>query len=274
MNNQPIGVFVSGLGGLTVLKELCAILPNEQMVYFGDTSRVPYGNRSREIILKYARQDIAFLRSHEVKLIVVACGTVSSVLTKDYRNSQDIPLITMIDPAAKAAAQKSRNKRIGVIATAATIGSHGYEKALNALDENIVVKGVACPLLVPIIENGWIAKDNMVARLTVREYLSAFASSDIDTLIMGCTHYPILAPVIQEEIDQLMGRHVTLINLGQEAALYVKNYLNAHAMLTSRQKGDCAYYVSDEPMGFEETASVFLGENLNGKAKRVEIELY
>ena len=245
MNNKPIGVFDSGLGGLTVLKELCSILPNEQMVYFGDTSRVPYGNRSREIILKYAGQDIAFLRSHDVKLIVVACGTVSSVLTGEKQTERGIALITMIDPAAKAAAQKSRNKRIGVIATAATIGSHG-----------------------------WIAKDNMVARLTVREYVSAFASSNIDTLIMGCTHYPIVAPIIQEEIDQLMGRHVTLINLGQEAALYVKSYLQQHNMLTNGQKGSCSYYVSDEPMGFEETASVFLGENLNGKARRVEIESF
>ncbi|WRS26615.1 glutamate racemase [Oscillospiraceae bacterium MB08-C2-2] len=271
MDSRPIGVFDSGVGGLTAVKELQKLLPSEEIVYLGDTGRVPYGTRSRETIIRYAKQDIAYLRRQDVKLLVVACGTVSSNLDEAHLEEIGlaIPWTGVVVPATRTACRTTRNGRVGLIATPATVRSGAYEKNARQIAPEIQVISQACPLLVPLAENGLVEKDNPISRLTLEMYLKPLAQADIDTLILGCTHYPLF----YEAIAEIMGPAVTLIDSGAEAARETRRLLEQHDLLTSRkEEGTARYCVTDTVERFAEVAAIFLGKNVLGQVKFVQLE--
>jgi len=236
-NNNPIGVFDSGIGGLTVLKELTLKLPFENFIYVGDTARVPYGTKSKETITHYASQIIEFLLSKNVKLIVVACNTVSSNSLNILKRKYKLPIIGVIEPGVKKAISITKNKRVGVIGTKATINSHTYKKFLKK--EKIKTFEKACPLFVPLVEEGWF--DNEITQLVAKEYLNDFKDKDIDTLILGCTHYPMLIPVIKRVLD-----NVNIINSAEAVSLETEEVLFKNKLLTSNKtKGKVEYYFTD-----------------------------
>lgn len=270
MDNRAIGVFDSGLGGLTVVKELHKILPNENIVYLGDTGRVPYGSRSRETIIKYALEDIAFLKSKNVKMIVAACGTVSSTLPQEQSDQLEVPYVNVIVPTAQEACAVSNSGRIGVVATAASIRSDAYGKTMKALRPEVQIFGNPCPLLVPLVENGLVQQENPITRLAVEMYLKPLVEQQIDTLILGCTHYPIIYHIF----DELLDYKVNLIDPGQCTARYVKQLLSSRNLLAERSElGETEYNVTDQVSGFEEIASLFLGEAVKGSLNQVELTM-
>ena len=267
-DKRPIGIFDSGLGGLTVMKEIVKLMPNENIVYFGDTGRVPYGTRSRDIIHKYALQDEKFLLNNNVKLIIAACGTVSSVVA-DTPNTLPVPFFEVISYAAKMALAATKNKKIGVIGTSATISSESHKKKILELDSTIQVFTAPCTLFVPFVEECWISADDDVVLGMVGRYLEPLKQSGVDTLILGCTHYPILCDVIKK----VMGDDVTLINPGEALALAVKEYLENNDLSNEEQKGDYEFFVSDKTATFEKTAQMLLGEKIDyNKVKQVDID--
>ncbi len=265
MDNRPIGVFDSGVGGLTAVRRLRELLPNEQIIFFGDTGRVPYGTRSNETIIKYTRQDVAFLRSFDVKAIVVACGTVSSVALEPVSRETETPMIGVVWPACAKALAATKNKRIGIIGTPATIRSGSYVRLLRAARNDLEIFTQACPLFVPLVENGRVHPGDPVIETMVREYLREIRDAGVDTLILGCTHYPLLAEVI----GAFMGPDVTLIDTGAAAAESLR------AMLVPGEgPGGVRYFVSDDPALFDSLAPVFLRETPAEKARMVEIAAY
>ncbi|MDL2324582.1 glutamate racemase [Ruminococcaceae bacterium OttesenSCG-928-A16] len=271
MNASPIGVFDSGLGGLTAVKELRKILPGEDIVYFGDTGRVPYGSRGKETIVHYAKQDIAFLLSKGVKSILIACGTVSSTLPPAVMQGLPVPCAGVVGATVAAAAAATQNGKVGVIGTEATIRSGSYEAAMKQLAPNVTCFAAACPLFVPLVENGHFLKGDRVAIPVAEEYLAPIKAAGVDTLIMGCTHYPLLADVIAEE----MGSGVTLVDAGLQAAQQTKQSLANLGLLNGRQTGgQVAYYVSDVPARFNQLAQTFLGEYAGGAIEQINIEDY
>jgi len=270
VDRRPIGVFDSGLGGLTAVRELSRILPAEDIVYFGDTGRVPYGSRSREIIIKYARQDVAFLRSFNLKAIVIACGTVSTTALEVLEAENAIPILGVVAPAAKAAAEATRSGRIGLIGTQASIRTGAYERAIAALRPGAQVAALPCPLFVPLVENGRFRPGDRVAELVAAEYLAPIKAAGVDTLVLGCTHYPLLTDIIQS----YMGPEVVLINTGAACADQVGAELAARDALTDRTRGERRYYVSDSAEDFTRLASVFLGEDVGGHVEQIDITRY
>lgn len=261
MKNDAIGVFDSGMGGLTTVKELNSLLPQENIIYFGDTARIPYGSRSPETVLRYAKEDVEFLRQHAVKMIIAACGTVSSVVG-DQPIVTDMPFTGVVIPAAKAAVQFTRNRKIGVLGTPATIKSESYVKAIRKIDPDMTVYGKACPLFVHLVENGYTDFNNPVTRLVAQEYLTPMKEAGIDTLILGCTHYP----VIRKIIGDIMGPEVKLISAGKEAAKYARECLTQENLLSDRPgEGTNTYYVSDSTEMFIENAGNFLHQNVDGQ---------
>lgn len=269
MDCRPIGVFDSGLGGLTAVRELTRILPEEQLIYFGDTGRVPYGGRSRETIVKYARQDVAFLRQFDLKAIVIACGTVSTTALDVLMAENTIPVRGVVTPAAQAAVAATKTGRVGLIGTAATIRSGAYERAMRAVNPAVEIFSLACPLLVPLVENGRTQPGDMVIRRVCEEYLAPIQGSGVDTLVMGCTHYPLL----REVIAACMGPQVTLVDVGAACARGVAVELEELGLLApTGQTGTLQCYVSDETDGFAQMASRFLGRSLVGSVERVEID--
>lgn len=270
MDSRPIGVFDSGLGGLTAVKELQRILPHEDIVYFGDTGRVPYGSRSRETIVRYARQDMAFLRSKGVKMIVAACGTVSSV-AEGLGDGLDIPFTGVLTPAAAAAAAATKNGRVGVIATTATIRSGSYRRRLARIRPDIEVFEKDCPLFVPLVENGFVEDGNEVTRLVAEQYLAPLRGEGIDTLILGCTHYPIIRKII----SGVMGENVAMIDSGRETALFCGTILERQKLLNGEGKaGEASFFVSDRVEGFSTVAGIFLGRNVDCEVHWVDINQY
>jgi glutamate racemase len=264
MNHDAIGVFDSGMGGLTTVKELNRLLPHENIIYFGDTARVPYGSRSPETIMRYAREDAAFLRQYQVKMIIAACGTVSSVVG-DQPLVTDMPFTGVIYPAVEAACAATRTKRIGVIGTPATIKSASYRNAILKQHPDYFVAMQACPLFVHLVENGYTDFHNPVTRLVAEEYLTPIKAQKVDTLILGCTHYPVIADLIGD----IMGDDVTLISSGAEAANYAKRCLQAQNLLSDRtEKGKNTYYVSDSVELFTENAAHFLQDEVSGAVYR------
>ena len=231
LNERPIGVFDSGFGGLTAVRRLRDLMPSENIIYFGDTARVPYGNRSRDTILKYARQDTRFLRSFDLKAIVIACGTVSSNCLPQLQAENDIPIIGVVEPAVRRAAALTRNKRVGVAATRATVASGAFARALAALDGDVTVFSHPCPLFVPLVEEGRCRPEDPVIRLVAEEYLLPLRERGVDTLVLGCTHYPLLTDVI----GQIMGPGVQLVDVGAEAAAACRELLS------------CLLYTSPSP---------------------------
>jgi len=260
MDNHAIGVFDSGLGGLTAVRELNKILPNENIIYFGDTARIPYGSRSRETVLRYAREDIDFLKKHDIKMIIAACGTVSSVIG-GISDIDDIPFTGVLIPASEAACNSTKNGKIGIIGTPATIRSGSFERTIKQIKPETQVFSNPCPLFVHLVENGYIDRQNKITRLAAEEYLEPIKKADVDTLILGCTHYPIIKDIIAD----YMGDNVKLIDTGAEAAKYTKNCLCKKNLLSgSSGKGKNTFYVSDSTELFGETAGIFLGHDVSG----------
>ena len=271
MDNRAIGVFDSGLGGLTAARAIRRLLPGENLIYFGDTARVPYGGRSRETLLKYAAQDVRFLRSFDLKAIVVACGTVSTTALDALQRDNDLPIIGVVDPACRRAAEVTKNCRIGLIATQASVRSGAYEARLRRLRPEVTVLGRACPLFVPLVENGRISRGDIVIETVAREYLLPLRDQRIDTLILGCTHYPLLSDIISD----VMGPGVTLVSAGEESAYELRRLLESRELLAPQdRKGKTAFYVSDRAEDFEQTASRFLQEDMRHAAKQINIEQY
>ena len=271
MDQRPIGVFDSGLGGLTAVHSLWRILPEEDLIYFGDTARVPYGGRSRETILKYARQDVRFLRSFDLKAILIACGTVTTTSLTTLQAENDLPMVGVVEPTCRRAALVTENKRVGMIATAASVRSGAYEAALRRLDPEIQVFCQACPLFVPLAEAGRIRRGDVVIETVAREYLAPLREAGVDTLILGCTHYPLLADVIGD----VMGPGVALVSAGEESAFELKRMLKARGLRADENRqGETEFYVSDRVEDFERTASLFLQEDLRHTARRIDIERY
>ncbi len=268
---RPIGVFDSGLGGLTAVRALRRILPQEELIYFGDTARVPYGGRSKETLLKYARQDVRFLRSFDLKALVIACGTVSTTSLGTLQAENDLPIVGVVEPTCRRCLEVTRTKRVGIIATLASIRSGAYEATLRRLDASVEVIGRACPLFVPLVENGRIHKGDVVIETVAREYLEPLRAAGIDTLILGCTHYPLLTEIIGE----IMGPGVTLVSAGEESAFELKRLLRCGGLeAEEHRRGGASFYVSDQPEDFERIASVFLGEDLRHAARRIDIDQY
>ena len=268
MDNRPIGVFDSGLGGLTVVRQLLTQLPGEDIVYFGDTGRVPYGTRSEETIRKYAGQYCRFLLGHDVKMIIAACGTVSSV-APEVLAELPVPAIGVVEPAADAAAAATRNGRIGVIGTAATVRAGSFRRRLLQNDARLQVFQQPCTLFVPLVEAGWIDRDDAVTRLTAERYLAPLKEQGVDTLILGCTHFPLLSPILNDLLDG----QVTLIDAGQEAAAACAALLTQQDKLNcTKRLGMCRFTVSDRPDGFSHVAQMFLGRDVDGDVETVSID--
>ena len=268
MNNDAIGVFDSGIGGLTAVKELNELLPNENIIYFGDTARIPYGTRSKETIIKYTNQATNFLKSHKVKMIIIACGTASSVLNA-CEPITEIPFTGVVLPAVQAACGATRLGKIGVIGTPATIKSGSYGKAIRTIRPDTFVAGNPCPLFVPLVENGFVGKNNEVARLVAKQYLAPIIAEKVDTLILGCTHYPLLEDIIAD----IMGDGVTLISAGKEAAKYASAILTEKELLSDRTDlGTNEFYVSDSVEMFTDNAKHYLGHPVAGAVHKVDID--
>ncbi|MBR1862765.1 MAG: glutamate racemase [Ruminococcus sp.] len=273
MNNSAIGVFDSGVGGLTCVKELRRLLPNENIVYLGDTARVPYGTRSKETIARYTKEDMEFLRSHDVKMILVACGTASSVIMSDpeFRDHSTGPAYSgVVLPAAHAACAATRNNKIGVIATGATIKSGSYGKVIRSINHNMRVVGKACPMFVPLVENGYTDKDCPPTRYFAEEYLECMKQEGVDTLILGCTHYPHLA----ELISDIMGSGVTLISSSAELAkLALKDLTFADELSDRQEPGSLELYCTDSTELFSENVERFLGSGINAKIEKCSLKI-
>lgn len=255
-SDAPIGVFDSGVGGLTVVKEIMHQIPNEKIVYFGDTARVPYGSKSKEIVTRYSKQIVRFLQTKNVKAIVIACNTASALALDEVEKEVDIPVIGVVKPGAKAASETTKNGKIGVIATQATIESKIYSTYINKINSQVEVIGKACPLFCPLVEEGLLV-DPVTDEIAMR-YLSELIDIDIDTLILGCTHYPL----IRSTIEKIMGDKVSLVNPAYETAKELKELLEKCQILNeeSPRLGSIQYqfFVSDAPKKFKVFANSVL----------------
>lgn len=268
MSWKSIGIFDSGLGGLTVLKEIVKALPQEDTIYLGDTARVPYGTKSPETVTRYAREITSFLVSKDIKLLVVACNTASAVSLEALKEHFNIPIVGVIEPGARRAVSVTKSGKVGVIGTEGTIKSGAYTKAIKRLSPQVEVLTRACPLFVPLAEEGWV--DNEIARLTAESYLSGLRSEGVDTLVLGCTHYPLLKKVIGETV----GSAVRLVDSAEETARMVTEILRNEGLLRPvSEKGNHHYYVTDVPAGFIRVGNRFLGGNL-GDVYQVDLEEY
>ena len=262
-NARPIGVFDSGIGGLTVVHALTQHLPHENIVYFGDTARVPYGPKSAQVVREYAAQDTDVLLGHNVKMIVIACNTVSAVALDVVQKRAKVPVIGVIAPGAEAAARATTRKRVGIIGTLGTVASNAYPNALRQIDASIQTVSAACPLFVPLAEEGW--TNHKATELIAKEYLFPLTLEKIDTLVLGCTHYPLL----REIIGKVLHQSVTLIDSGEATAGTVERMLDELDLSnTSSLKPNLQFFVSDVPSKFTEIGERFLGQKL-GKVHRV-----
>ncbi len=260
-----IGIFDSGLGGLTALKALHRLVPGEELIYFGDTGRVPYGTRSADTVRKYASQDAAFLLSQGVDAILVACGTASTVALDHLQKTLPVPVVGVVAPAARAAAAATVNRKIAVIGTPATVRTGAFPAAVRALLPDAEIISRACPLLVPLVEEGFTAPDCEITRLACEHYLADIRESGADTLILGCTHYPIISDLISSVLPG-----VTLISSGEEAARA------AAALVREPRPGSAPirYYVSDDPALFTSAAARFLGSDTSGRAEKIDVDRF
>ena len=271
ITRAPIGVFDSGVGGLTVVREIMRQIPNESICYFGDTARVPYGSKTKETVTKFSRQIVRFLKTHQVKTIVIACNTASAYALEELEKEIDIPIIGVVRPGAKVAAEVTQNGKIGVIATEATIGSQIYNRYINEINNNVTIYGKACPLFVPLVEEGlW---QDPVTDEIAKRYLSELIDIGIDTLIMGCTHYPL----IRSTIGRVIGEEVTLVNPAYETALELKEMLQERGLLNQEipklGSNQYQFYVSDAAGKFKQFANSIIKYGILS-AKTVNIEDY
>jgi len=262
MWDAPIGIFDSGIGGLTVAKQVMRSLPNEQIIYIGDTARVPYGTKSDRTIRSFTLQSCLFLLEHGVKMIIIGCNTSSAVALDFIADMFRIPVVGVIRPGARAAINKTVRKKIGVIGTHTTVRTEAYPIGIRELDANAIVFSRACPLLVPLAEEGW--GQHAVTEQVVGEYLGHFRGTDVDTLIMGCTHYPLLEDTIQKVMDEIMGHHVMLVDSGVETANMVRTILVDRKIETHRQsRPKHRFYVTDLPKNFSQVGERFLGSPID-----------
>lgn len=273
MDHRPIGVFDSGLGGLTVLKEIMKIMPGESIVYFGDSGRAPYGVKSKETVIKYTIQDIRFLLSHDIKMIVIACNTASACSLDIVKNSFNIPVVEVIKPGAAMGVRRTKNKKIGVIGTTATISSGVYERAISEIDNEIQVYSKACPLFVPLAEEGpeWWESD--ITYKIALKYLGPLKNSGVDALILGCTHYPLL----QNTISRVMGDNVELVSSALEVARVVKTVVSQNKLVADEKRGAIyRFYTSDTVEKFKPMCRAILNckANFIEKVDKVDIEKY
>jgi glutamate racemase len=263
--DAPIGIFDSGLGGLTVTHAILDQLPHERLVYLGDTARVPYGTRSAETVVRYARSCARQLQRQNVKLLVVACNTVSAVALDMLRVELDIPVLGVVEPSAQAAVHSSRSGRIGVLATGGTIASGAYPRAIASADSRCEIFGVPAPLLVPLAEEGWIAGE--VPELVIDRYLRELALSRVDSLVLGCTHYPLFRPLLDGRARALCGPDTVVVDSAEATALALARMLEERALgSTAAQGGGLSIFVTDLPGRFSEVASRFLGRTIEGLA--------
>jgi glutamate racemase len=260
----PIGVFDSGLGGLTVAHAIMRQLPAESLIYFGDTARVPYGPKSPDTVRRYSREICAFLLEQGVKAIVVACNTATAHALPALRDELDVPIIGVVEPGARAAVRASRSGRIGVIGTAGTIRSEAYVRAIRAEAPDATVLALPCPLFVPLVEEGWTKHD--AARLIAREYLAPFIGDTVDTLVLGCTHYPLLKPLIAE----IVGPNVRLIDSAEETAADTRRMLAANDLTAADGDGEYRFIASDDPRQFLTLGQRFFGATI----ERVEVRTF
>lgn len=267
MDNRPIGVFDSGVGGLTVVKQIIKAMPYEHTIYFGDTARVPYGSKSRETVTKFSSQIIRFLKTKDVKAVVIACNTVSSncyeALTEEF---PDLPIIEVVTPGVETCLATTKNNKVGLIGTEGTVSSGAYEKRLKAANKDIQVFKKACPLFVPLAEEGW--TDNDVAFRTAEIYLNELVEKGIDSIILGCTHYPILKSCI----GTVVGENVKIVDPAKATALKAKAYLTDHNMLSSSTAENHVFYVSDNNAKFNIICERVLHKEFH--AQQIDIEKY
>lgn len=253
-SKAPIGVFDSGIGGLTVVRELLRQLPNEDIVYFGDTARVPYGPKSPETVTRFSREIATFLLEQGVKAIVVACNTATAHALDTLKREFDVPIIGVVEPGARAAIHATQSKRVGVIGTQGMVGSHAYDRAIHAIDPNVEVLSTACPLFVPFVEEGW--TEHEAIRLVARDYLSSLGHSQIDTLVLGCTHYPLLKHVIGETV----GAQIRLIDSAEETAAETGKLLRERGLANAGARSPALRFIaSDLPEQFLRVGQRFLG---------------
>ncbi|OGF48820.1 MAG: glutamate racemase [Candidatus Firestonebacteria bacterium RIFOXYA2_FULL_40_8] len=264
-NNRPIGIFDSGVGGITVFKEIRKYLPYENLIYFGDTKHNPYGSKSKDTVTRLSTENVQFLLRKNVKYVVIACNTASALSLHLLRKFYTVPMIGVVDTGAKAAIETTKNGKIGVIGTRATIDSGAYLRALLKLDPKLKIKSLACPLFVPLVEEGW--SNSKVAELTAFEYLKVFRKIKADTLVLGCTHYPFLKPVIVKIL-----KNTRLIDSATETAKAVKKELEQKSLIREKKtRPTCTFYVTDAPERFKKIGSSFLGYDI-GQVKLVEVE--
>ena len=274
-DNRPIGVFDSGIGGLTVLREIINAVPGESTIYFGDNSRAPYGTKSRSTIIRYSLQNMRFLENKDVKMIVVACNTASAYAYEELKSRAKVPVVEVVTPGADEACRATKNGKIGIIATKGTISTGVYKAAVEKRAEELGMKDIeifqqACPLFVSLAEEGW--WDTEITRLTAEEYLKPLKEAGIDTLVMACTHYPLLSKVIGE----VMGEGVVLVNTGVATAKVVKGLLESEGISSGNNGADSIreFYTSDEPELFEQVAAPFLGEGLPSGTRHFTTDRY
>jgi glutamate racemase len=257
INNHPIGIFDSGFGGLTVMSAIIEMLPLESLVYFGDTAHVPYGSKSRNIVIKYSKEITSFLMRCKVKLIVIACNTASAFALSILKKTLKVPVIGMIEPGSKAAVYASKNKKIGVIGTEGTISSKSYLREINRISKSEVYQQ-ACPLFVPLVEEGWSSGE--ITDSIVKKYIEPLLNKKIDTLVLGCTHYSLL----RETLEKNMGENVVLIDSAKAASQEVKNILKKTCLLADvKDKKFFKFYVSDNPEKFQTIGSRFFSKKIS-----------
>ncbi len=267
-NNSYIGVFDSGIGGLTVIKSILKNMPNENFIYFGDTAHVPYGTRSKRQILQYVLSDVKFLNSFDLKAVVIACNTADSIARSAVEEAYpNLPVFGVVDPAAKRAAETTKNGKIGIIATNATVNSGAYDRTIATYNKEAKVYSAACPLLVPLVENGRFQKGDQVIEIVLQEYLDPLVAEGIDTLVLGCTHYPLLEDTIKALYPELQ-----VISSSDAAADNMRHTLLQEDLINDGEGGQRKYFVSDDAEGVDKLARVFLGEDLGGTFQQVDVE--
>lgn len=268
MSNKEgyIGVFDSGIGGLTVAGSIMKSLPNENIIYFGDTAHLPYGTKSEKQIREYALNDVTFLSKFDLKALVIACNTADSVAKGTLEERFDIPIYGVIEPASHMAARTTKNNRIGVMATAATVRSQAYTRTIHWYNDQAEVFSLACPLLVPLVENGRYRKDDIVVTTVLQEYLDQLLVHDVDTIVLGCTHYPLLMDAISSLVPDL-----NIISSSEAAAETLRRSLVEQDLLKETPGSTRRYYVSDDPDHFHENAVLFLGDEIQAEAELVRV---
>jgi glutamate racemase len=261
--NAAVGVFDSGVGGLTVLQKIAELLPHEHLIYLGDTARYPYGNKSAGVVQRFALENTEFLVDKGIKMLVVACNSAAAVALNTLTEHLDIPVVGVIEPGAHQAVNQTRNRKVGVIGTEATIASGAYTKALRELDKGLEIYTRACPLFVHLAEEGWV--DNAVARGAAEIYLTSLKRSGIDTLLLGCTHYPLL----QDVIADVMGPNVALVDSATTTATAVRETLVRYGLMRRSGEGTLSFFVTDVPERFIKVAGRFMGQKVDS-AVRIE----